>query len=96
VSGGDRVEENLIISVERSVDRPSEQISAPYSLYTIRSLEPEGERKREAIREREKDRGERKVEMKGSGRKRKTRKGKKSRKTLKKTERERGGKRGRK
>jgi hypothetical protein len=96
VSAGDLGEEHLIISVERSVDRPSEQRSAPYSLYTIESLEPEPrEAIRDPIREREKERGEeRKIEQRGIGRKRKTHKGKKSRKTLKKTQsrrRRRGG-----
>ena len=79
VSAGDLGEEHLIISVDASVDRPREERSAPYSLYTIKSLEPEA---REAIREREKEKRDGEGEKKGSGRKRKTRKTKKrSRKT---------------
>jgi len=95
---GEGEEESLTISVEASRDRPREEISAPYSLYTIESLEPEPrEAKREPIRDRKKEeREEREGRLKkiGSGRKRKTRKGKKSRKTLKKTQsrrRRRGG-----
>jgi hypothetical protein len=82
-------EESLIISLDASGE--GVQTSAPYSLYNIKSLEPEA---REAIREREKEKRDGEVEKKGSGRKRKTRKGKKSRKTLKKTQSRKHRKRG--